>query len=91
MIKGTRIYQRSDIRSLMSLADHIEVVENAFGDYAEGNILQPDLLHVETEHFRAIERHDDLPAGANHLRHQHARTGSSQVVVVRFEHTPEMP
>jgi len=45
----TRIFKRSDIQALMSLPEYIEIVEKAFGSYAEGKSLKPDLLHVDTK------------------------------------------
>lgn len=49
MKKQTLIFNRSDIQSLMSLTEHIEIVEKAFRLYAEGNILKPDLLHFDSD------------------------------------------
>ena len=49
MKRGTRIFNRSDIQSLMSLSEHIEIVEKAFRLYAEGKIMKPDLLHVDAD------------------------------------------
>lgn len=49
MPKHSLIFNRSDIQSLMSLNEHIEVVENAFRLYAEKQILDPDLLHFDAE------------------------------------------
>lgn len=49
MKRETRIFNRSDIQSLMSLNEHIEIVEKAFRLYAEGNIIKPDLLHIDAD------------------------------------------
>ena len=48
MTKQSLIFNRTDIQSLMSLSEHIEVVENAFKLYSEGKILSPDLLHIDS-------------------------------------------
>ena len=48
MLKHSLIFNRSDIQSLMSLTEHIEVVENAFRLYAKGEVLNPDLLHFDS-------------------------------------------
>lgn len=47
--KHTLIFNRSNIQSLMSLKEYIDVVENAFRLYAEKKILTPDLLHVNSD------------------------------------------
>lgn len=49
MLKHSLIFNRTDIQSLMSLSEHIEVVENAFRLYSEGQILNPDLLHIDSD------------------------------------------
>ncbi len=49
MERKTRIFNKSNVQSLMSLSEHIEIVERAFQHHAEGNILKPDLLHVDAE------------------------------------------
>ena len=49
MKRETKIFNRSDIQSLMSLNEHIEIVEKAFRLYAEGNIIKPDLLHIDAD------------------------------------------
>ncbi|MGQ1786805.1 MULTISPECIES: ornithine cyclodeaminase family protein [unclassified Saccharicrinis] len=49
MIKHSLIFNRTDIQSLMSLPEHIEVVENAFKLYAQGDVINPDLLHFDTQ------------------------------------------
>ncbi len=50
MKKETRLFNRSDIQRLMSLSEHIEIVENAFRRFTEGKILAPDLLHIDAQH-----------------------------------------
>ena len=37
------IFNKTDIQSLMSLKEHINVVENAFRLYSEGDILKPGM------------------------------------------------
>jgi ornithine cyclodeaminase/alanine dehydrogenase len=49
MIKHSLIFNRTDIQGLMSLLEHIDVVENAFKLYAQGKVISPDLLHFDTE------------------------------------------
>ncbi|MFC1563565.1 ornithine cyclodeaminase family protein [candidate division KSB1 bacterium] len=49
MKRETRLFNRSDVQKLMSLPEHIEIVENAFRLHAEGKILSPDLLHIDAE------------------------------------------
>ncbi len=49
MSKHSLIFNRTDIQSLMSLKEHIQVVENAFRFHAEGNILEPGLLHFDAD------------------------------------------
>lgn len=47
---GTLFLTRSDVVSLLSFEEYVPVVEQAFGAHAEGNSLQPGLMHVETGH-----------------------------------------
>ncbi|MFC1729389.1 ornithine cyclodeaminase family protein [candidate division KSB1 bacterium] len=49
MKRETKLFNRSDVQRLMSLSEHIEIVENAFRLHAEGKILSPDLLHIDAE------------------------------------------
>ncbi len=43
-----RILTRTEISSLLTLADVIEAVEDAFRLYAEGKSLEPGLLHIDS-------------------------------------------
>ena len=45
---GTLLLSRSDVRSLLRFEDYIEIVENAFRQYAEGKALKPALMHVDS-------------------------------------------
>ncbi|MCP4725779.1 MAG: ornithine cyclodeaminase family protein [bacterium] len=49
MKRETILFNRSDIQKLMSLSEHIDIVENAFRLHAEDKILSPDLLHIDAE------------------------------------------
>jgi ornithine cyclodeaminase/alanine dehydrogenase-like protein (mu-crystallin family) len=46
--QGTLLLNRSEIASLLTLDDYIEVVEQAFRLHAEGQSLSPGLLHVDS-------------------------------------------
>src|ERR1051326_1064849 len=45
---GTLLLSRSDVRSLLRFEECIDVVENAFRQYAEGKALKPALMHVDS-------------------------------------------
>ena len=45
---GTLLLTRSDIRSLLAFHEYIDVVEDAFRQYAEGKALKPALMHVDS-------------------------------------------
>ncbi|UCC81623.1 MAG: ornithine cyclodeaminase family protein [Gemmatimonadota bacterium] len=47
MPEGTMLLNREDVTSLLQLDDYVEVVENAFRAYAEGETLDLGLLHVD--------------------------------------------
>ncbi len=49
MNRKSLLLNKTDIRSLLALSECIEIVENAFRLHAEGNILKPDLLHVDSD------------------------------------------
>jgi ornithine cyclodeaminase/alanine dehydrogenase len=49
MKRETRLFSKSDVQKLMSLREHIKIVENAYRAYAEGTILTPDFLHIDAE------------------------------------------
>ncbi len=44
---STLVLTRSDIRSLLSFADYLSVVEDAFRAYASGKALKPAMTHVD--------------------------------------------
>ena len=46
---GTLLLNRPEIRSLLSTFDYIKIVEQAFKLHAEGKILKPDLLHIDSD------------------------------------------
>lgn len=46
-IQDTLLLSRSDLKSLLRLGEYIEAVEQAFKFYAEGQVLQTGLLHIE--------------------------------------------
>jgi ornithine cyclodeaminase/alanine dehydrogenase len=45
---GTLLLTRSEVRSLLRFEEYIDVVENAFRQYAEGKALKPALMHVDS-------------------------------------------
>ena len=45
---GTLLLSRSEVRSLLRFEEYIDVVENAFRQYAEGKALKPALMHVDS-------------------------------------------
>ncbi len=45
----TKIFNRSEIKSLLTLTECINVVEEAFALHAKGKSLKPDLLHSNTD------------------------------------------
>ena len=49
MERKTLIFNKSAIQSLMSLPEHIEICEKAFRLHGKGEILSPDLLHIDSD------------------------------------------
>ncbi len=45
--EGTLLITRDDLRSMLSTADYLEIVESAFRAHAEGKTLAPALMHVD--------------------------------------------
>ena len=46
---GTLLITRDELRTLLTPADYLEVVETAFVAYAEGRTLRPALMHVDAK------------------------------------------
>ncbi|NIM49757.1 MAG: hypothetical protein GTN62_05800 [Gemmatimonadales bacterium] len=46
--RGTLCLKRSEIASLLTLADYVEIVESAFRLYAQGKTLDLGLLHIDS-------------------------------------------
>lgn len=47
--RATLLLTRDDLRQLLKPADYLNVAETAFRAYAEGRVLQPALMHVDSE------------------------------------------
>lgn len=47
-MNGTLLLDRHDIRSLLGVADYLEIVDAAFRAHAQGKTLHPGLLHIDT-------------------------------------------
>lgn len=59
---GTLLLTRSDVRNLLAFHEYLEVVENAFRQYAEGKALKPALMHVDS-----VDGEFHVKAGGLHL------------------------
>ena len=49
MNRKSLLLNKTDIKSLLSLSECIEIVENAFRLHAEGKVLKSDLLHIDSD------------------------------------------
>ncbi len=49
MTSEALLLNRTDVRSLLTLSECIEIVENVFRLHAEGNVLEPGLLHIDSD------------------------------------------